>query len=111
MDGFAFEEVGSVSEFSNRIDAQRAVLASINGIQWRGEPLFGLSSKALERWRTSNQLPASHGLYLLIRQVAAALFFLGNLSQEQVTDEYALREKAVAKLLVDIRAQVREAST
>lgn len=100
-----------MSEFSNRIDAQRAVLACTNGIRWTGEPLFGLSSKAIERWRTSNQLAASHGLYLLIREVAAALFFLGNLSQEQVTDEYALREKAVTKLLADIRAQVRAAST
>lgn len=100
-----------MSEFSNRIDAQRAVLACTNGVRWRGEPLFGLSSKAIERWRTSNQLPASHGLYLLIRQVAAALFFLGNLSQEQVTDEYALREKAVAKLLTDIKAKIRESST
>lgn len=95
-----------MSEFSNRIEAQRAVLACANGVPWEGEPLFGLSSKAIERWRASNQLAASHELYQLIRQVAAALFFLGNLSQEQVTDEYALREQAVSGLLAAIRTHV-----
>lgn len=110
MDGFAFEEDWRMSEFSNRISAQRVALAYTNEIRWKGEPLFGLSSKAIERWRISNQLSPSHGLYLLIRQIAAALFFLGNLSQEQVTDEYAVREKAVAALLADIRRQVSEAS-
>jgi hypothetical protein len=37
-------------EFNNRIAAQRAILRVINREARSGEQLFGLSSKAIDRW-------------------------------------------------------------
>lgn len=87
-----------MSEFSNRMNAQRAILTSINGVTWDGEPLFGLSSKAIGRWVATNALDPQMELVQLIRSVATELFFLGNFSEEQVTEEYALREHSVASI-------------
>lgn len=38
-----------MSEFNNRIAAQRDILACINEKNWK-EELFGLSSGAIDRW-------------------------------------------------------------
>jgi hypothetical protein len=84
-----------MSEFSNRMNAQRSILNTVNGVRWEIEPLFGLSSKAIGRWVTTNMLDPQAELVHLVRQVATELFFLGNLSQEQVTEEYAMRETTV----------------
>jgi len=76
-----------MNEFNNRISAQREILKTVNGHSQR-EELFGLSSKAIDRWVNSNELDASCLLVELIKVVSAKLFFLGTKSQEQVTEEY-----------------------
>ena len=76
-----------MSEFNNRIAAQRKILFYVNSRDWK-EDLFGLSSGAIDRWVVENKLGDNSCLVNLIRQAAEKLFFLSNKSQEQVTEDY-----------------------
>lgn len=76
-----------MSEFNNRISAQRNILYVVNSYQWV-EELYGLSSGAIERWVGVNNLGNNTDLVVLIHESAEKLFFLSNKSQEQVTEEY-----------------------
>jgi gas vesicle protein len=75
-------------EFNNRIAAQRAILRVVNHKPWNSEQLFGLSSKAIDRWVSINRIEPSSQLVKLVKDVSAKLFFLANKSQEQISDEY-----------------------
>ena len=84
-------------EFNNRIAAQRAILRVVNRKPWGSEPLFGLSSKAIDRWVSVNRIEPNSRLVKLVKDVSAKLFFLANKSQEQVSDEYtAVRVEIIA---------------
>jgi hypothetical protein len=93
-------------EFNNRIAAQRAILSVINLKPWSGEQLFGLSSKAIDRWVSVNRIEPSSQLVKLIRDVSAKLFFLANKSQEQVSDEYIAVHVGIAAACDAIRIQL-----
>ena len=92
-----------MSEFNNRIDAQRRILRFVNGAREMKEELFGLSSGALERWARINGFDDHNPLLVLLKQAAAKLFFLSNKSQEQVTDEYQSLSSQVEDLIGQIR--------
>ncbi len=91
-----------MSEFNNRVAAQRDILRVVNGRIWR-EELFGLASGAIDRWRNANQLDEGSELLILIRRAADKLFFLANKSQEQITEEYRHLSDEVSKLIEQIR--------
>lgn len=91
-----------MSEFNNRMAAQRDVLRVVNGRKWR-EELFGLASGAIDRWRNANQLDEGSELLILVRRAADKLFFLANKSQEQITEEYRLLSGEVSSLVEQIR--------
>jgi hypothetical protein len=93
-------------EFNNRIAAQRAILRVINRKPWSGEQLFGLSSKAIDRWVSANRFEPSSRLVKLIRDVSAKLFFLANKSQEQVSDEYIAVRVEIAAACDAIRIEL-----
>lgn len=86
-----------MNEFNNRIDAQRRILTLVNSKRWV-EELYGLSSAAIERWVQANNINPSDRLVLAIYESADKLFFLANKSQEQVTEEYRMLAREVAKL-------------
>jgi len=94
-----------MSEFNNRIAAQREVLSGINFGEW-DEELFGLSNGAIKRWIDVNKLESDSALIKLIFQVAEKLFFLSNKSQEQVTEEYKYLSTEVAILTDKIKHAV-----
>jgi hypothetical protein len=101
-----------MSEFNNRIDAQRQILRFVNCAGEMQEELFGLSTGALERWARVNELDDHSPLLALLKQAAAKLFFLSNKSQEQITDEYQSLSDEVADLTAQIRiAAGRSSST
>lgn len=77
-----------MSEFNNRIDAQRRVLRLVNGSLRAREELFGLSSGAIERWVSVNRIDRNGVLVPLLYEAASKLFFLSNKSQEQITEGY-----------------------
>ncbi|MGH8521697.1 MAG: hypothetical protein ACREU9_09845 [Gammaproteobacteria bacterium] len=90
-----------MSEFNNRIAAQREILLGVNSRGWQ-EELFGLSSGAIDRWMNVNRLGVDSVLVELIRQAAEKLFFLSNKSQEQVTEDYRLLSGEVSALTAQI---------
>jgi hypothetical protein len=96
-----------MSEFNNRIGAQREILLGVNSGSWQ-EELFGLSSGAIDRWINANKLESGSALVELIRQAADKLFFLSNKSQEQVTEDYKLLSSEVSALTVQIKRRVVE---
>ncbi|BEP35313.1 hypothetical protein GmRootV59_22840 [Variovorax sp. V59] len=95
-----------MTEFNNRIAAQREILLAVNSAHWR-EELYGMSSGALDRWVRANSLDRSSRLVNLLLEAAGKLFFLANKSQEQVTAEYRLRSSEVSGLTEEIRLELR----
>ncbi|MDA8448615.1 hypothetical protein M5C97_05200 [Acidovorax sp. NCPPB 3859] len=95
-----------MSEFNNRIDAQRRILRLVNGYLNVKEELFGLSSAALERWERINGFSEHEPLLDLLKQAAGKLFFLSNKSQEQITEEYRNLSADVELLIEEIRIAV-----
>ena len=84
-------------EFNNHIAAQRAILRVVNHKPWGNEQLFGLSTKALDRWISVNRIEPDSRLVKLLRDISAKLFFLANKSQEQISDDYkAVRAGIIA---------------
>jgi hypothetical protein len=94
-----------MSEFNNRISAQRDILYIVNRVQW-SEELFGLSNGAIERWIGFNRLDKDSKLVFLIHHAAEKLFFLSNKSQEQITEEYRLLSSEVESLTRKIEQEV-----
>ena len=86
-----------MSEFNNRIAAQRDILVCVNGKNW-SEELFGLSSGAIERWMSVNNIKPDSLLVKLVKESAEKLFFLSNKSQEQITDDYKILSSKVSVL-------------
>ena len=99
-----------MSEFNNRIDAQRRILRLVNSSRNLREELFGLSSGALERWARANGVGRHDSLLDLLNQAASKLFFLSNKSQEQITDEYQSLSAEVAILTEKIQVAASNAS-
>jgi len=93
-------------EFNDRIAAQRAILRIINRRRWECEELFGLSSKAIDRWVAVNGIKPSSPIVTLVREVSAKLFFLANRSQEQISDDYQAVSGEITALRGAIQAEV-----
>jgi len=87
-----------MSEFNNRIAAQRHVLHLVNRKKFGREELFGLSNKAIERWISVNLVNPESRLVQLIKEASAKLFFLANKSQEQISDEYKTISNEIAAI-------------
>jgi hypothetical protein len=89
--------------FSDRMDAQRAVLKQINQAEWPREELFALSEDAIQRWVLVNRLGDDDEVVKLAREAGDALLFLANASQEQISPEYASRVSNVTAILRRLR--------
>jgi len=93
-----------MSEFNNRMDAQRAILNVINHDRNQVEELCGLSKKAIERWLQVNRIELNGEIPKILTKLSDKLFFLGNKSQEQVTDEYKFAASGVSSLTMQLKA-------
>ena len=98
-----------MSEFNNRIAAQRDILLIVNCTKWK-EELYGLSSGAISRWINVNNIEADSALIELIHNAAEKLFFLSNKSQEQITEEYKTLSRDVTDLTTKIELEVTSKS-
>ncbi|WP_454665873.1 hypothetical protein [Acinetobacter calcoaceticus] len=94
-----------MSEFQNRISAQRNILLIVNNIAWK-EELLGLSKGAINRWIEKNHLDHKYQLVKLIVEAADQLFFLSNKSQEQITEEYRNLSNHVSAITNRIRQEI-----
>lgn len=95
-----------MSEFNNRISAQRDALKIVNGSELFLESLMSLTEKAIERWSKSNQIDAHDPIITLLTSMSGTLFFLANKSQEQVTEDYKVLSDKVCKQLDDLELEV-----
>lgn len=96
-----------MSEFNNRIDAQRVILRIVNSKDWV-EQLYGLSSGAIDRWSSINEVPLDSPLRAALVESASKLFFLANESQQQITEEYRELSEQVSDVTLRIRALLSE---
>lgn len=94
-----------MSDFTNRITAQRNILSVLNKLTWE-EDLFGLSHGAINRWVSINQLDPESSIVKLIEEAARKLFFLANKSQEQITEEYRSLSAEVTSITSQIKDSV-----
>ena len=97
-------------EFNNRIAAQRSILQVINSKAWAEEDLFGLSSKAIDRWVSINRLDLNSKLVKLVKDASGKLFFLANKSQESISEDYRVVSREIAALCDALRAEIASAA-
>jgi len=97
-----------MSEFNNRINAQRDALKIVNRTDIFKEPLLSLTEKAIDRWARNNQFAPEHAILVLLKAMSGTLFFLANKSQEQVTDDYKVLSSKVSKQLYDLEQKVSQ---
>lgn len=95
-----------MSEFNNRISAQRDALKIINGSRVFVESLFSLTEKAIDRWSKNNKVDAHDSIIILLKSMSGTLFFLANKSQEQVTEDYRVLSDKVSKQLSNLELEV-----
>ena len=84
-----------MDEFVGRMATQRHVLEIINTRLETGEKLYGLSSKAIDRWAADHQLAPQAKILQMLKHVSGELFFMATRSQEPVSEEYELRRKNI----------------
>jgi len=95
-----------MSEFNNRIGAQRDALKIVNGSGLFVEPLLSLTEKAIDRWSGNNKVDALDSIIILLKSMSGTLFFLANKSQEQVTEDYKVLSDKVSKQLSNLELEV-----
>src|SRR5438132_12107402 len=95
-----------MSKFKNRMAAQRQILQLVNRKEHQKEELFGLSSKAVERWATVNAIDPNSRLASLIKTASGKLFFLANKSQEQISEDYRTASREIEELTRSIEFEL-----
>lgn len=95
-----------MSEFANRIEAQRAILSTVGRHGWPTEQLFGLTGKSIDRWVSQNGLDQNADLPQLLKQASKKLFFLANKSQEQITEDYKILSSEVSRIHTKIECEI-----
>jgi hypothetical protein len=97
-------------EFNNRIAAQRTILRVVNRKPFGPEQLFGLSSKAIDRWVSVNRIEPTARIVGLVREVSSKLFFLANKSQQQISEEYSIVQGEIAAASYEIERELQALS-
>ena len=95
-----------MSEYVDRMSAQRALLQVVNSRAWH-EELFGLSSLAINRWMDSNGLGPDADVVGLLRSASERWGFLANRSQMQVSEDYRRASDDVEALTAQIRETLK----
>ncbi len=95
-----------MSEFNNRINAQREALRLVNSLNLYEEPLLSLTDKSINRWVINNNISSNDSVVCLLREISGRLFFLANKSQEQITEEYSRLSDHVDGLINELRIKL-----
>lgn len=94
---------GKMDEFTDRMEAQRQVLDTVNHRRKLKEELCGLSQKAIERWLKANGMEPDGEPSRLLTRISGELFFLAHKSQEQISEEYGIALSEITRLRDDLR--------
>ena len=95
-----------MNEFNDRMSAQRRIVQLVNLRAWHKEELFGLSTKAIDRWLSVNCIDPSCRLVQLVRSVSKELVCLATKSQEQVSEDYRILSARVEEITKAIEAEI-----
>jgi hypothetical protein len=95
-----------MSEFNNRISAQRDALKIVNGSGLFVESLLSLTERAIDRWSRNNKVDTNDPTIILLKSMSGTLFFLANKSQEQVTEDYKVLSNKVSMQLYNLELEV-----
>ena len=95
-----------MSEFIDRMSAQRRVVQIVNGGKRHKEELFSLSSKAIDRWMLANSVTPESRLAELLRDASKQLLCLATKSQEQITEDYKQISSNVALITRALEAEI-----
>lgn len=93
--------------FLNKVVAERAALAVINRIYSGNRQLSGLSSPAIEQWRSKVTLPVSHLLVQTLVRLGEVAQTLSNKSNESFTPLTADVKVKLDQLMEQLAAQVK----
>ncbi|MEK5756619.1 hypothetical protein [Acinetobacter variabilis] len=86
-----------MSEFQNRVNLQRQIIALVNKKLKFKEPLASLSYGCITRWKKNNTEVLDQ-TYEILLDLSNKVLFLATKSQEQITEEYAFKSsQAVEK--------------
>nr|WP_294866511.1 hypothetical protein [uncultured Pseudogulbenkiania sp.] len=92
--------------FLSKVTAERAALAIINRKYSGNRQLSGLSSPAIEQWRSKISLPNSHQLVQTLLDLGELAQTLSNKSNESFTPLRADVKVKLDQLMVLLAAQV-----
>lgn len=95
-----------MSEFNNRIGAQRDILKIVNGSGLFVENLLSLTEKSIDRWSRNNELDAHNSIIKILKLMSGTLFFLANKSQEQITEDYKDLSSKVSYQMADLKIEI-----
>lgn len=93
--------------FLSKVAAERAALAVINREYSGYRQLSGLSSPAIEQWRSKISLPSSHPLVQTLLDLGELAQTLSNKSNESFTPLRADVKAKLDQLLAQVAAQVK----
>ena len=93
-----------MSEFLNRVEAQRQILRIVNERPWKREQLFALNSKAIQRWTSANQIDTSEPVVHLLSVASAEIFIMANHSDDPIAGEYQMTQGRVTAIASELKA-------
>jgi hypothetical protein len=95
-----------MGEFSSRIESQRQILKAVNSRPWAKEQLFALSTSAIQRWASVNNVDTSSRLAKLLSSASAQIFVMANHSEDQIAGAYSLSKKKVDTIALQVSEEV-----
>lgn len=96
-----------MSEFNNRIEVQREIIKIANTTNLNFE-ISGLSRNAIKRWSSDNNINSNSEIVNHLYKLSGKLFFLGNKSQEQITEDYKLISLEITEMVSEFKNMINK---
>ena len=95
-----------MTEFQNRVEAQRKLIKALNERSQAAEPLAALTPPAIDRWIVRNQVNMQSRVAVLLREASTQLFALANHSDDPICGTYRLSSEDLHRITSEIAAGV-----
>jgi hypothetical protein len=95
-----------MGEFSSRVESQRQILKVVNGEPWAKEQLFALTTSAIQRWASVNNVDMSTRLVKLLNSASAQIFVMANHSDDPIAGSYALSRQSVETIAGQLQEEL-----
>jgi hypothetical protein len=97
-----------MGEFSSRVESQRQILKAVNSRPWAREQLFALTTNAIQRWASVNNVDSSSRLAKLLHSASAQIFVMANHSEDQIAGAYAISKERVDAIAAQVSEEISE---